>query len=167
MKQIKNAFTLIELMIVVAIIGILASVALPAYQNYTDKAKYTEVVMAIAPIKTQLSACAQVGDCVGAKPSDTEAAPWGPVVNSGQPSVTVGGVGIPVPQTATKAVQAGALITGENTTALTVRLTPVAQGGIKATDTLDLVATTQADGSVQFNIAPTSGCKQHSGGSIC
>lgn len=166
MKQINNAFTLIELMIVVAIIGILASVALPAYQNYTDKAKYTEVVMAIAPIKTQLSACAQTSECVGPKPSDTEAAPWLAVAENNTPQLRIGDVGIPVPQVATKAVAAGASATVA-ANVLTLRLTPVAQGGIKTTDTLDLVATTQVDGSVQFAIAPTSGCKQHAGGSIC
>ena len=165
MNKIKNAFTLIELMIVVAIIGILASVALPAYQNYTDKAKYTEVVMAIAPIKTQLSACAQVGDCVTAG-SAGAAANWGPVANPSAPSVTVGGVGIPVPQTTTKAVQAGGLVAASGTT-LTVQLNPVPQGGIKTSDTLVLGARTQTDGSVQFQIEPSSGCKSHSGGSIC
>ncbi len=51
MKKVQQGFTLIELMIVVAIIGILAAVAIPAYSNYTKKAKFTEVVQAVSPIK--------------------------------------------------------------------------------------------------------------------
>jgi type IV pilus assembly protein PilA len=58
-ENAKKGFTLIELMIVVAIIGILAAVALPAYQQYTARAKFSEVVMATQALKTEVELCAQ------------------------------------------------------------------------------------------------------------
>ena len=55
MKSIQKGFTLIELMIVVAIIGILAAVALPAYQDYTVRAKVSEVILAASSGKNAIA----------------------------------------------------------------------------------------------------------------
>src|SRR5712691_11472538 len=61
MKHLQKGFTLIELMIVVAIIGILAAVALPAYQDYTVRAKMSEVILALSACRTTITEIYQSG----------------------------------------------------------------------------------------------------------
>lgn len=64
-KQLQKGFTLIELMIVVAIIGILASIALPAYQNYIAKSQVTAAYSELASIKTAIEQAILEGEDIG------------------------------------------------------------------------------------------------------
>jgi type IV pilus assembly protein PilA len=66
MKKVQQGFTLIELMIVVAIIGILAAVALPAYQDYTVRAKVSEVMLAASSTKGAIAEWAQTKNALPA-----------------------------------------------------------------------------------------------------
>ncbi|MDW3682922.1 pilin [Cupriavidus sp. CV2] len=71
-KRVQKGFTLIELMIVVAIIGILAAIAIPQYQDYTIKAKATEGLSLAGPVKTAIALAASSGD-ISAADSTTAA----------------------------------------------------------------------------------------------
>lgn len=71
-QQVQKGFTLIELMIVVAIIGILAAVAIPAYQDYTIRAKVSEAASLIAAVKHGVAEAAANGD-ISAIGNETQA----------------------------------------------------------------------------------------------
>ncbi len=77
--QKQQGFTLIELMIVVAIIGILAAIAIPAYQDYTVRAKMSEAVNAASPAKTGVSEFYQT---MNDMPANADQGGWNPNIGS-------------------------------------------------------------------------------------
>lgn len=85
----QNGFTLIELMIVIAIIGILAAIAVPQYQTYTNKAKFSEVVTAAGPFKAGVELCYLDTGAYACQGTTGEIPPNATTANGNVASVTV------------------------------------------------------------------------------
>jgi type IV pilus assembly protein PilA len=116
-KTLQKGFTLIELMIVVAIIGILAAVALPAYQDYTIRAKVSELVLSASGARTCITEAYQANSAIPSNVADSC-------------SITVVGkvTGASVSASGVITVTGGSATTSVGTD-VTVTMTPSASGG--------------------------------------
>lgn len=128
--------TLTELMIVVSLIAILASIAVPAYGQYLDRTKYSEVMLAARAARAAVDICAQFNNatahCSGMA-GNAEGIPEDVLVSSNRYVASV------------------------TTVAGVITVVPKAIGGVSATDTYILRATA-AGGNVAWTIDPASGC---------
>lgn len=134
MKKVQKGFTLIELMIVIAIVGILAAVALPAYQNYTKRAAYSEVIAAMSNVKVGVNECYQLTAALA--------------------NCDAGSNGVPADVTA---VADGALASIETSNGV-ITATPNAYKGIAATDTCLLTPTADSGNSAYLDWDYSGAC---------
>jgi len=143
MQKVQQGFTLIELMIVVAIIGILASIAIPAYQTYIAKAQFSEVILATSGVKSAIEVCAQSGGAI------TNCDDLAGATFDGGVSTAVAG--------ATNGTSVNSVAVGISGTVATITATPNAVKGLVAGDTYILDGN-YSGGSVTWTLDSSAGC---------
>ena len=143
MKNVQKGFTLIELMIVVAIIGILAAVAIPAYSDYTKKAKATELVQGTSALKAAVEIC------------------MGDFPNSYATECAAGSNGIPVnlPDTAATGIDGSVATVLSGTKVIAAKRVAIAGGVpvITVAATTALVGNTDSTKGLIYTLTPAAG----------
>ena len=139
MKQVQKGFTLIELMIVVAIIGILAAVAIPAYQDYVVKAKLSKISSTVDPLKLAIAMYVQE---------------QGSYIDVADPWTSLGLTGAPNIPNEVSALTVTASGGGAGVNTIKLTLTGIKTG----IDTTDVIMTPTAVGSVTSAIQWTNSC---------
>lgn len=138
MKRVQQGFTLIELMIVVAIIGILAAIAIPQYQDYVTRAKWADAISGVGSVKLGIAEC--LNDKAGDKASCdtlTELSPYG------------------VPGTLTTPKYANSIAITANTAGIKIT------GGTELADCVLDIEPTVSNQTVTWALKTTSACQKY------